>query len=323
VVIYMQKTGKKIPLLVLLGPTAVGKTALSVELAARLGGEIISGDSMQFYRYMDIGTAKIRPCEMLAASGQLIPHHLLDIVNPDQTYTVADFQRDAAAKIREIAERGKLPMLVGGTGLYVQALADGYDLAETASADEELRARLKQDYQALGGEQMHARLSAVDPVAAARISPNDAKRLLRALEVYELTGQPISTLGRAADSPYNVLFLGLNREREQLYRRIEQRVDIMLADGLEAECVYLLQAGFGADCKPMRGLGYRQMCQYLQGEIDYDEAVRLVKRDTRRFAKRQLTWWRRDERVHWFRPDLQPPEKILAEMAALAHEYFD
>jgi tRNA dimethylallyltransferase len=318
----MQEKSNKIPLLILLGPTAVGKTALSVELAACLNGEIISGDSMQFYRYMDIGTAKIRPCEMVSASGQLIPQHLLDIVNPDEPYTVADFQRAAAAKIRDIAGRGRLPMLVGGTGLYVQALADGYDLDEAASADEELRSRLKRDYQEVGGEKMLERLAEIDPTAAKRISPNDEKRLVRALEVYELTGQPISEIGRAADSPYNVLFLGLNREREELYRRIEQRVDIMLADGLEAECVYLLNAGFTADCKPMRGLGYRQMCQYLQGEIDYDEAVRLIKRDTRRFAKRQLTWWRRDERVHWFRPDLQQAEEILAEMTALAHEYF-
>ena len=317
------KVSQKLPLLVLLGPTAVGKTALSVELADRLNAEIISGDSMQFYRYMDIGTAKIRPAEMLSKRGRLITHHLLDIVNPDEPFSVADFQQQAGEKIAEIAARGKLPMLVGGTGLYIQALVDGYQLAETAPADEDLRAKLQAEYQSLGAEVMHRRLAAVDAAAAARIAPEDAKRLVRALEVFSLTGKPISEQGRATESPYNLLLVGLNREREELYRRIELRVDIMLADGFEDEVRRLLDMGFAADCKPMQGLGYRQLCQYFNGELAYDEAVQLIKRDTRRFAKRQLTWWRRDDRVRWFNPAEQSEDELLAAICAEARKQFE
>lgn len=316
------KISQKLPLLVLLGPTAVGKTALSVELADRLNAEIISGDSMQFYRYMDIGTAKIRPAEMLSKRGRLIKHHLLDIVNPDEPFSVADFQQQAGNKIAEIAAKGKLPMLVGGTGLYIQALVDGYQLAETAPADEELRAKLQAEYQTLGAEVMHRRLAAVDAAAAARIAPEDAKRLVRALEVFSLTGKPISEQGRATESPYNLLLVGLNRDREELYRRIELRVDIMLADGFADEVRRLLAMGFAADCKPMQGLGYRQLGQYFNGDLAYDEAVELIKRDTRRFAKRQLTWWRRDERVHWFNPAELSEDELLAAICAEAHKQF-
>lgn len=312
-------TGKKQSLLVILGPTAVGKTAFSVELAARLGAEVISGDSMQFYRYMNIGTAKISPAEMLSADGQLVRHHLLDIRDPDNPMSVADFQLRAQEKIREIAGRGKLPMVVGGTGLYLQALVDGYDLSAATVGDGAVRDRLHAEYRELGRDELHRRLTLADPKSAALISPNDEKRLVRALEVLETTGRPISEQGRATESPYELLMVGLTRERKEIYRRIELRVDIMLRDGLVAEVQRLLDMGFGAECKPMQGLGYRQICQYLRGELTFDEAVELIKRDTRHFAKRQLTWWRRDERIFWQRADL-PTEEMLAQVLPRAEE---
>lgn len=302
---------EKTPLLVILGPTAVGKTAFSVELAAMLNAEIISGDSMQFYRYMNIGTAKIRPAETLSAAGKPVRHHMIDILDPDEPMSVADFQAQAAAKIAEIWERGHLPMVVGGTGLYLSALVDAYDLDSTAGADTALRDKLHTEYQQLGRNVLHQRLAEVDPKAAAQISPNDEKRLVRALEVYLTTGKPISEQGRAAESPYNLLMVGLLRDREEIYRRIEQRVDIMLADGLVDEVKGLLAMGYTAGLKPMQGLGYRQICSYLAGDISYDTAVELIKRDTRHFAKRQLTWWRRDERICWLRAD-QPLNDLLA-----------
>ncbi len=313
---------KKLPLIVLLGPTAVGKTALAVELAARLNAEIISGDSMQFYRYMNIGTAKIRPAEMLAANGRLIPHHLVDIIDPAEPFSAADFQARAGAAIADIAARGKLPLLVGGTGLYIQALCDGYQLSQDAVADEALRERLRGEYARLGAAAMHERLAQVDPAAAAHIAPADQKRLIRALEVYEVTGQPISRQGRAAEPPYDLLLLGLARERAALYERIEQRVDIMLAAGLQAEVERLLAMGYTPDLKPMQGLGYRQICAYLAGEMPYDAAVELIKRDTRRFAKRQLTWWRRDARINWFDAGEQTSAAILDAMCRMVRARF-
>ena len=312
----------KLPLIVLLGPTAVGKTALSVELAASLNAEIISGDSMQFYRWLDIGTAKIRPPEMLTSNGRLITHHLIDICNPDEPYSAADFQQDAARLIAEIHQRGRLSLLVGGTGLYIQALCDGFQLNEAAPADEKLRQELRQAYQSLGAAEMHRQLAQVDAVAAAKIAPQDEKRLLRALEVWHLTGRPISAQGRAAKSPYELLLLGLTRERAELYQRIEQRVDVMLTAGLLQETARLLAAGLNPELKPLQGLGYRQAIWYLQGLLSRPEMVRLIKRDTRRFAKRQLTWWRREERIHWFNLSEQSPEKALEAMLRLAQERF-
>lgn len=310
---------QKQPLVVILGPTAVGKTAFAVELAARLNAEIISGDSMQFYRYMNIGTAKISPSEMLSGEGVPVPHHMIDIADPDEPLSVADFQAKARACIAEIAARGRLPMVVGGTGLYLSALMDGYDLEQAAATDEKLRERLRNEYYTLGRDVLHRRLSEVDPKAAARISPNDEKRLIRALEFFEVSGRPISEQGRAAQSPYKLLVVGLIRDREEIYRRIEQRVDIMLSDGLVGEVKRLLDMGFSAECKPMQGLDYRQICQYLSGEISYDEAVELIKRDTRHFAKRQLTWWRRDERIVWQRADV-PLSEMLAQILPQARE---
>ncbi len=299
---YQQKP----PLIILLGPTAVGKTALSVELAARINAEIISGDSMQFYRWLDVGTAKIRPAEMLAADGRLVQHHLLDICRPDEPYSVADFQKQAALLIDGIYRRERLPLLVGGTALYIQALADNYNLDETAPTDENLRRSLHAAYRQQGAAVLHQRLAQVDPAAAAKISPNDEKRLVRALEVWQLCGRPISTFGKAAAPAYDLLILGLRREREQLYRRIDLRVEQMLAAGLIGETERLLAAGVSPEAKPMQGLGYRQAVCYLEGLVNLAEAERLIKRDTRHFAKRQLIWWRRDKRIQWFDLDDTP-----------------
>ena len=259
---------------------------------------------------------------MLTSNGRLITHHLIDICNPDEPYSAADFQQDAARLIAEIHQRGRLSLLVGGTGLYIQALCDGFQLNEAAPADEKLRQELRQAYQSLGAAEMHRQLAQVDAVAAAKIAPQDEKRLLRALEVWHLTGRPISAQGRAAKSPYELLLLGLTRERAELYQRIEQRVDVMLTAGLLQETARLLAAGLNPELKPLQGLGYRQAIWYLQGLLSRPEMVRLIKRDTRRFAKRQLTWWRREERIHWFNLSEQSPEKALEAMLRLAQERF-
>lgn len=290
----------KMDLVVIVGPTAVGKTATSVELADRLGAEIISGDSMQLYKFMDIGTAKIRPDEMTAQSGNIITHHLLDVITPDVEYSVGDFQKDASRLIEEIHQRGKLPMIVGGTGLYVQALIEGYTLGDRADKDQEFRDEMKFIFDTLGGEILHKRLEAIDPAAAAKIEANDAKRMIRALEIHHMTGETITEQSQKHEPPYNTVLIGLNRDRAVVYDRIEQRVDIMINDGFEAEVKNLLEMGYNRDNKPMRGLGYRQMCEYLNGEISYDGAIELIKKETRHFAKRQLTWWRRSEIINWF-----------------------
>lgn len=305
-------------LIVILGPTAVGKTALSVELAAAVDGEIISGDSMQFYKYMDIGTAKIRPQEMISKSGREIPHHLIDILEPDRAFSVADFQRAATDLVQEINARGRVPILAGGTGLYVSALVEGYTFGENDGEDPEYRREKQRQLESQGAESLLAELMAVDPIAAARISVGDGKRLIRALEVYHLTGKTITEQSRKNPPDWDITMIGLNRDREQLYDRINRRVLQMLADGFEAEVRHLLAMGYTRELKPMQGLGYKQMCMYLAGEVSYDEAVELIQRDTRRFAKRQLTWWRRKEDVHWF--DLtavQTPEEIIPQILQL------
>lgn len=305
-------------LIVILGPTAVGKTALSVELAAAVDGEIISGDSMQFYRYMDIGTAKIRPEEMVSRSGKLIPHHLIDIINPDEPFSVADFQKAATELVLDINKRGKTAILAGGTGLYVSALIDGYTFGKNDGEDPEFRRLKKQQLEAEGGEALLKELAAIDPEAAARISPSDGKRIIRALEVYHLSGKTITEQSAKQPPDWDIVLIGLTRERGQLYDRINQRVLIMLEDGFEEEVKNLLAMGYGRDLKPMQGLGYKQLCMYLAGEITYDEAVYLIQRDTRHFAKRQLTWWRRDCRVNWFDlTEVKEPAEIIPEILKL------
>lgn len=289
---------------VIVGPTAVGKTELSIRVADLLNGEIISGDSMQVYRGMDIGTAKIQADEMTAPSGRRIPHHMIDIISPDAPFSVADFQKITRNLISEINSRGRLPILVGGTGLYVNAALDPYYFTEMAF-DGEFRRLMKEEAKTYGSEKLHHELKRIDPVAAGNIHPNDSKRIIRALEVYHATGRPLSQLreeGRENETGYRAAIAGVSTAREILYRRINQRVDKMLAAGLVEEVEGLIRQGFEPGLNSMQGLGYRQIAAYLRGILTIDEAVNLIKRDTRHFAKRQLTWFHRDERIHWFDP---------------------
>ena len=297
----------KRPLLVLVGPTAVGKTAVSVEVARRISAEIISGDSMQVYRGMDIGTAKITPAEMGG-----VPHHLIDIKDPDEPFSVAEFQARVDALIPEIIGRGHLPMLVGGTGLYIRSVLQEYTFTEM-EADPELRQRLAAEEERHGRGYLHRRLAEVDPLSAKRLHPNDLRRIIRALEVYQQTGLPISATQTAGEAGprYDDLFLGLSMERELLYRRIDDRVDSMLAHGLEDEVRRLL-ARYRPDLPAMESIGYREMVWYLRGLTTRAEAVALIKRNTRRFAKRQLTWFRKDHRIRWL-DATQTPTAALVE----------
>ena len=297
-------------LVVLAGPTAVGKTALSIALAHKLNAEIISGDSMQVYRGMDIGTGKIKAEEM-----QGVVHHLLDIKEPKEGFSAAEFQKLAKAKIVDITKRGKLPMIVGGTGLYLSSLIYDYDFAQTEH-DEEYRDYLTKIAQEEGNERLLLMLSEVDKETAAKLNLQDTKRLIRALEVYHLSGQPLSEqkqLGRERECAYNLAFIVLDMNRQKLYQKIEQRIDAMLAEGWVEEVRNLLNQGLSVDDVAMHGLGYRQLALYLQGEISYERAVELTKRDTRHFAKRQLTWFRHESNVSWINKDDKSEEQILQE----------
>jgi tRNA dimethylallyltransferase len=291
----------KLPLLVLVGPTAVGKTAISVGVARRLGAEIISGDSMQVYRGMDIGTAKITPDEMDG-----VPHHMIDIKEPDEPFSVAEFQARVDTLIREILGRGRLPMLVGGTGLYVRAVLQEYTFTEM-EGDPDLRERLAAEEARHGAGHLHRRLAAVDPTAAERLHPNDLRRIIRALEVFETTGVPISQTQTAgeAEPRYDDLFIGLTMERDLLYGRIDMRVEQMLAAGLQHEVGRLLKR-FPPSTQALEAIGYREMVWHLRGLLTYPETAALIQRNTRRFAKRQFTWFKRDERIRWI--DLASPE---------------
>ena len=306
--------GMKNALVVLAGPTAVGKTALSISLAHELNAEIISGDSMQVYRGMDIGTGKIKAEEMDG-----IPHHLLDIKDPKEGFSAAEFQVLAKEKIIDITNRGKLPMIVGGTGLYLSSLIYDYDFAQTEH-DEEYRAYLNKIAQEEGNEQLLAMLSKVDKETAERLNLQDTKRIIRALEVYHLSGQPLSKQkqqGRERESAYNLAFIVLDMNRQKLYQKIEQRIDGMLEDGWLKEVQWLLEQGLTINDVAMQGLGYRQLALYLNGEISYERAVELTKRDTRHFAKRQLTWFRHESNVNWINKDGKNEQQILEEALAI------
>ncbi len=280
----------------IVGPTATGKTAAGIRLAEMLGGEIISADSMAVYKGMDIGTAKPTPEERSA-----VPFHLIDVVRPDEDFSVAEFRRLAEEAIEQIMARGKVPILVGGTGLYVKALTGGLNIPEVAP-DRGLRERLRQEAERLGGAHLLERLRAIDPITAARLHPRDLKRMIRALEVYQATGKPISyfheTAG-TAEVTYHAELFGLTMSRPALYSRIERRVDEMIEAGLVEEVRRLLDEGYDPGLPAMRGLGYKQIAGYLLGEYDLPTAVELLKRDTRRFAKRQLTWFRADPNIRW------------------------
>src|SRR5690625_2285904 len=286
----------KPPLLVIVGPTAVGKTAFCIDLAERLPAEIVTADSMQVYRGMDIGTAK--PTE---EERRGVPHHGIDLVEPDEQCNVADYRRHALKAIAAIHERGKLPILSGGTGLYVRAVVDEFLFPERG-ADWDLRRGLEEEVQRIGRPALHARLQAVDPETAARLHPNDLRRVVRALEVYERTGRPLSEHLREArgkGSRFDLLMFGLTRPREELYARINDRVHEQIRSGLVEEVAAMLERGLDEDDVSMKGLGYKEIIGYLKGRYGLDEAITLLQRDTRHYARRQLTWFRADKRIQW------------------------
>ncbi len=297
-------------IIVVCGPTAAGKTRTAIDLARRFGGEIVNADSMQVYRYMDIGTAK-----PTAAEQALARHHLVDVVDPDAPFDAACFARSGRSAIADILSRGRVPIVAGGTGLYIKALL--YGLAREAPSDPQLRQRLAEEVAVLGSAALHRRLAEVDPATADRLHPNDALRIVRALEVHGLSGRPMSEHHRRhgfADTPYLCFKIGLEMDRETLYARIEERVDTMLAQGLEAEVRGLLARGYSPDLKSMQSLGYRHMCAWLGGHMELQEAVATLKRDTRRFAKRQFTWFRADPEIRWTAP--QDLDLLLTQIEA-------
>lgn len=286
----------KKPLVILTGPTAVGKTALSIALAKAIGGEIISADSMQVYRHMDIGSAKITSEEMAG-----VPHHLIDVLEPAQEFNVVVFQKLAKQAAGEIYSRGHIPILVGGTGFYIQALLYDIDFTEN-DEDTALRQFLEEQARREGPEALYERLRAVDPESCESIHAHNIKRVIRAIEFYEKTGKKISEHNREQRqnaSPYNFAYFVLTDSRDRIYQRINERVDLMMAHGLVEEVRALRESGCHRDMVSMQGLGYKEILSALEGEISMEEAVYLIKRDTRHFAKRQLTWFRREKEVTW------------------------
>ncbi len=281
-------------LLVIIGPTGIGKTALSIKLAQSYMGEIISADSRQIYHFTDIGTAKPTPEERAA-----VPHHLIDCVPPDQTMTLAEFQTLAYETINRLHIQGRLPLLVGGTGQWVKAVVEGWGIPRVPP-DPELRAELQAEAEATSSEALYARLADVDPLAAAKLDHRNLRRVIRALEVYHKTGLPISTHQQKSPPPYNILQIGLTMPREQLYQRIDQRIERMLDQGLLAEIKALRAQGYPWELPAMSGLGYKQLGAYLRGEGSLDEAVALIKKETRRFIRQQYNWFRVDDpEIRW------------------------
>jgi len=289
------------PILIIAGPTAVGKTGISIALAEELGAEIVSADSMQVYRGMDIGTAKPTTAERAR-----VAHHMIDVADPAKDYSVGDYLRMAEEAIGDIRARGRTPLVVGGTGLYVRALTDG--IFEGPAADRALREELLAREGDKGQGTLHAELMAADPEAAARIHPSDIRRTVRALEVYYTKGVTISEFQkahRATGQGRIVNMAGLRRSRDELYKRIETRVDDMMSSGFLDEVIALGAAGCTRDMVSMQAIGYKQLMAHLEGEYSLDEAVRLIKRDTRRYAKRQYTWFNAEARIRWV--DLSGP----------------
>ncbi len=293
--------GRNTSLVVLLGPTASGKTELSLCWAQELGCEILSADSMQVYKYMDIGTAK--PSRQVR---ERIPHHLIDVVEPDETYSAARFQKEADSAIEDASSRGKAVLVVAGTGLYLRALTRG--LFPFTGRDPVLRERLQERARKEGPESLYQTLCRVDPEASQRIHPNDLFRITRALEVFFLSGTPISEHHRRhglGQERYRTLYLGLERDREDLFQRIEKRVEQMAREGLLGEVRSLLDRGYSPQLPPMKALGYRHMIAHIKGEVSLQEAFKIMKQDTRRFARRQLAWFKAMEGIQWFSPKEQ------------------
>lgn len=297
---------KKIPLVILTGPTAVGKTNLSIQLAKKMNMEIISADSMQIYKYMDVGSAKVTEDEMNG-----VKHYLIDEVTPDYSFSVSEFQERANDYINQIVKKGKLPLVTGGTGLYLNSLIYNMDFAKS-DADNELREMLRVELEENGIDYMYEKLKSLDEEAANRIHKNNTKRVIRAIEVC-MSGKKMSDFSNdlKLNEKYEPIIIVLNRDRENLYRRINKRVDIMISQGLEDEVKTLLNMGYSSDLVSMQGIGYKEIIKYLNNEYTYEEAIEIIKRDSRRYAKRQLTWFRRYENAKWFDLDNYNDEKIL------------
>lgn len=298
-------------ILVLGGPTAVGKTELSIKLAKSLNGEIISADSMQIYRKMDIGSAKISTEEMNG-----VIHHMIDIVNPNESFNVSDYKKSGSEIIDDIIRRGKLPIIVGGTGLYINALTCNMDFTEGTN-DLEYRNKLNQLAIEKGNEFVHELLKEIDPISYVNIHPNNLKRVIRALEVYHITKKPFSSfdLGeKMYDSQYDVHYFVLTMDREKLYNRINFRVDKMINDGLIEECELLKNRGLDISYQSMQGIGYKEILMYLDNKLTLEESIELIKKGSRNYAKRQLTWFRRDKRVKFLDKDILSEEDIQAKI---------
>lgn len=287
-------------LCIITGPTGIGKTSLSLKLAKKLNGEIVSCDSMQIYKYMDIGTAKIKHEEM-----EGITHHLIDIVYPDEEFTVSDFKSQAKNLIKEINLRGKLPIIVGGTGLYINSLV--YDLNFTRVAvDPKVRKKYEKIAKEEGLDYLHGLLEDVDPISSKKININDKKRVIRALEIYDITGKSMSEYNkdfRKENNEYNLAFIALNMDRKNLYERINKRVDLMIEIGLLDEIKSILDKGYDPGSIALQGIGYKELIMHLNGDLTLDESIDLIKQKSRNYAKRQLTWFRRDERIKWVDKD--------------------
>lgn len=285
-------------IIIITGPTATGKTGISVDIAGKFNGEIVNCDSMQVYRFMDIGTAKPAPEERRG-----IPHHLIDVADPDEEFNASVYRESAIPVINDIIGRDRLCIVVGGTGLYIKSLLGG--LFECPPSDPEIRERLSLEYDTLGGEDMHKRLESIDPESAQVIHTNDRIRITRALEIIELTDKPCSLLAKKHsfnDESFSALKICLFRERDDLYERIDSRSRIMLESGLIRETENLLKMGYSADLKSMKSIGYRHAAEYIHGIRDYEKTLTLLSRDTRRYAKRQLTWFRGDTEMNWLYP---------------------
>lgn len=288
-------------LLIIAGPTAVGKTDISIKLAKEIDGEIISADSMQIYKYMNIGSAKISTDEM-----QGVPHHLIDIIDPSREFSVAEFKTMATSAIDDIIERGKYPIIAGGTGLYINSVICNYEFTGTYK-DEEYRNYLKNLAEEKGKDYVHELLKDIDKESYERLYPNDLKRVIRALEVYKVTKKTISEINKGVnlyDIPYDINYYILNMNREKLYDRINKRVDKMLSSGLVDEVVKLKDMGYTSDMQSMKGIGYKEILYYLDNKLSFDEAAELIKKGSRNYAKRQLTWFRKDKRAKWIDKDL-------------------
>ena len=305
----------KTRVLAIVGPTAAGKTALTLSLADSLGGEIVSADSMQVYKGMDIGTAK----PTLAERARVV-HHLLDVRDPGEAFSAADYQHLARAAVEDIVKRGKFPIFSGGTGMYIRAAIDDYNFV-AISNDWRVRDELRREARETGLSQLYARLAYIDPPVASRVHTNDARRIIRALEVFQITGRPLSFWEAQKDARqavYDAVFIGLDRPRAELYARIDQRVEAMVATGLVDEVRDLL--GRGMSFVAHQALGYKEVIPFLEGRCSLEETKEMLKRETRRYAKRQLTWFRADARVQWI--DARDEQQAQAEiMAILAHRF--